>query len=43
MEGRAKRARPERLTASLDVAMDLITDNLGVDRDALEAAGSGDA
>lgn len=33
MAGRAKIARPERLRPNLDVAMDLITDNLGMDRD----------
>lgn len=38
LAGRARLARPERLQPSLDVALDLITDNLGMDReDAAEA------
>lgn len=42
MEGRARRVWPERLRPSLDTALDLITDNLGMDRDAAEA-GAADA
>jgi hypothetical protein len=42
MEGRAQRAWPERLRTSLDAALDLITDNLGMDRDDVED-GSADA
>jgi hypothetical protein len=37
MERRLRKARPDRLNTSLDEAMDLITDNLGMDRDAVEA------
>ena len=39
-EGRAKVARPQRLASSLDIAMDLITDNLGMDRDDAEVSDS---
>ena len=38
MAGRAKIARPERLRPSIDIAMDLITDNLGMDRNDAEVS-----
>jgi hypothetical protein len=38
LTGRARLARPERLQPSLEVALDLITNNLGMDRE--EAAGT---
>jgi hypothetical protein len=37
MEKRLRKVRPDRLNTSLDAAMDLITDNLGIDRAAVEA------
>ncbi len=37
LEGRARRAWPERLRPGLDAALDLITDTLGMDRDAVDA------
>ena len=39
LAGRARLARPKRLQPSLDVALDLMTDNLGMDRE--EAAETG--
>lgn len=38
MEGRATVARPERLGSNLDTAMDLITENLGMDPDDAEVS-----
>jgi hypothetical protein len=38
MAGRGRRAWPERLRPQLDMALDLITDNLGIDREAAEEA-----
>ena len=38
MAGRGRRAWPERLRPQLDMAVDLITDNLGIDREAAEEA-----
>jgi hypothetical protein len=38
LTGRARLARPERLRPSLAVALDLITDNLGIEREALREA-----